>query len=218
MTTTKAKPTKTKTEAKRSKTKTKANRRISRASTSKTSATKTSTPAADDVGLLVLGFDEQQKPCGARFVGAKPDLVAKAAQLMGLKVYKTTSPDVAEVAKKLPVGQLYATGRAFVPNVRQSLYSDVIVTLGAEPHQAAVGPDDDKASTPVARGLPRNWDEIAPGHLVIAQESLDYGWCEAIVLDRKDDMLTLRYRDYPRLPKFFRHRTAVALMSPATDQ
>ena len=74
----------TKTKAKRSKTKAKANRRITKASTSKTSATKTSTPAADDVGLLVLGFDEQQKPCGARFVDAKPDLVAKAARLMGV--------------------------------------------------------------------------------------------------------------------------------------
>src|SRR6266480_2278885 len=180
--------------------------------------TKTPTPAADDVGLLVLGFDEQQKPCGARFVGAKPDLVAKAAQLMGLEVYKASSPDVAEVAKKLPVGQLYATGRAFVPNVRQTLYSDVLVALSAEPQQAAVGPDEHKASTPVARGLPGSWDEIAPGHLVIAQESLANGWWEAIVLDRKGDMLTLRFRDYPRLPKFFRHRTAVALMSPASSQ
>jgi hypothetical protein len=53
----------------------------------------------------VLGFDEQQKPCGARFVDAKPDLVAKAAQLMGLNVYKPSSPDIAEVAKKLPVGR-----------------------------------------------------------------------------------------------------------------
>jgi hypothetical protein len=43
--------------------------------------------------------------CGARFIGAKADLVAKAAQLMGLKVYKAGSPDVAAVAKKLPVGQ-----------------------------------------------------------------------------------------------------------------
>jgi hypothetical protein len=208
-----------KTKTNRSTTKTKPNRRITKASTSKTSATKTSAPLADDdIGLLVLGFDEQQKPCGARFVGAKPDLVAKAAQLMGLKVYKPSSPEAAELAKKLPIGQLYATGRAFVPHVRQSLYSDVIVALAAEPQQAAVGPDDDKASTPVARGLPRTWDEIAPGHLVIAQESLDYGWWEAIVLDRKDDMLTLRFRDYPRLPKFFRHRTAVALMSPASGQ
>jgi hypothetical protein len=208
-----------KTKTHRSTTKTKSKRRITKASTSKTSAIKSSGPLADDdIGLLVLGFDEQQKPCGARFVDAKPDLVAKAAQVMGLKVYKPTSPDAAELAKKLPVGQLYATGRAFVPHVRQSLYSDVIVALAAEPQQAAVGPDDDKASTPVARGLPRSWDEIAPGHLVIAQESLDYGWWEAIVLDRKDDMLTLRFRDYPRLPKFFRHCTAVALMSPASDQ
>jgi hypothetical protein len=208
-----------KTKPKRSTTKTKANRRFTKASTSKTSATKTSAPMADnDIGLLVLGFDEQQKPCGARFVGAKPDLVAKAAQLMGLKVYKPSSPEAAEVAKRLPVGQLYATGRAFVPNVRQTLYSDVIVALAAEPQQAAVGSDDDKASTPVARGLPRNWDEIAPGHLVIAQESLANGWWEAIVLDRKDDMLTLRFRDFPRLPRFFRHRTAVALVSPANAQ
>jgi hypothetical protein len=206
-----------KTKPNRSTTKTKPKRRITKAATSKTSATRASAPLADDdIGLLVLGFDEQQKPCGARFVGAKPELVAKAAQLMGLKVFKPSSPEVAELAKKLPVGQLYATGRAFVPHVRQSLYSDVIVALAAEPQQAAVGPDDDKASTPVARGLPRSWDEIAPGHLVIAQESLDYGWWEAIVLDRKDDMLTLRFRDYPRLPKFFRHRTAVALMSPAS--
>ena len=167
--------TSTKNEAKR--TKAKANRRITKASTSKTSATKTSAPMADDdIGLLVLGFDEQQKPCGARFVGANPDLVAKAAQLMGLKVYKASSPDVAEVAKKLPLGQLYATGRAFVPHVRQSLYSEVIVALAAEPEQAAVGPDDDQASTPLARGLPGSWDEIAPGHLVIAQESLANGW------------------------------------------
>jgi hypothetical protein len=203
----------------RSTTKTKPKRRITKASTSKTSVTKISAPLADnDIGLLVLGFDEQQKPCGARFVDAKPDLVAKAAQVMGLKVYKPSSPEAAELAKKLPVGQLYATGRAFVPHVRQSLYSDVIVALAAEPQQAAVGPDDDKASTPVARGLPRSWDQIAPGHLVIAQESLDYGWWEAIVLERKDDMLTLRFRDYPRLPKFFRHRTAVALMSPASGQ
>jgi hypothetical protein len=98
-------------------TKTKAKRSVTKASTSKTLATKrTSPPTSEDTCLLVLGFDEQQKPCGARFVGEKPDLVAKAAQLMGLEVYKASSPDVAEVAKKLPVGQLYATGRGFVPN------------------------------------------------------------------------------------------------------
>jgi len=32
---------------------------------------------------------------------------------------------------------------------------------------------------------------------VIAQESLEYGWHEAIVLDRKGDTFILQYRDYP---------------------
>ena len=60
-------------------------------------------------------------------------------------------------------------------------------------------------------------DEIAPGHLVIAQEALDYGWWEAIVLGRNGDMFTLRFRDYPKLPKFVRHRNAIALMSPPAE-
>jgi hypothetical protein len=33
------------------------------------------------------------------------------------------------------------------------------------------------------RGLPVSWDEIGPGHLVIAHESLEYGWWEAIVVE-----------------------------------
>ena len=49
---------------------------------------------------------------------------------------------------------------------------------------------------------------------MIAQESLDNGWWEAIVLERKDDVFTLRFRDYPQLPKFFRHRSAIALINP----
>jgi hypothetical protein len=165
--------------------------------------------------LIVLGFDDQQKPRGARFVDAKPDLVVKAADLMGLKVYQATPPEVAEIAKKLPLGRLYANGRGFVPNVRQDLYSDLVVALALEP-QAALSRNGN--GLPVALGLPRSWDEIAAGHLVIAQESLEYGWWEAIVLDRKGDSFTLQYRDYPQLPKFVRHRTAIALMSLATDE
>ena len=83
--------------------------------------------------LIVLGFDDQQKPRGARFVDAKPDLVTKAADLLGFKVYEASSEDVARTAKKLPLGRLYANGRGFVPNVRQSLYSDLVVVLGQEP-------------------------------------------------------------------------------------
>jgi hypothetical protein len=191
-----------------------------KAAAAKRSVTKSSgaVPAtAATPPLIVLGFDDQQKPRGARFVDAKPDLVTKAADAMGFKVYETSPPDVAEAAKKLPLGRLYANGRGFVPNIRQSLYSDLVVILGQEP-QAALSKNGDNDSLPVALGLPRSWDELAAGHLVIAQEALEYGWWEAIVLARQGDSFTLQYRDYPHLPKFIRHRSGIALMSPPTDE
>ena len=198
-------------------TKTSKTKAVTRASAAKTAVTKSAaSPAASSVPLIVLGYDDQQKPRGARFVDAKPDLVTKAADLMDLKVYQATSEDVAAIAEKLPVGRLYANGRGFVPNIRQDLYSEVLVTLALEP-QAALSLETDKDSLPAARGLPRTWDEIAPGHLVIAQELLDNGWWEAIIIDRKDDVFTLRFRDYPQLPKFFRHRSALALMNPPSE-
>jgi hypothetical protein len=194
----------------------------SRKSTVKATAAKSSirkspiAPATSTSALIVLGFDEQQKPRGAKFVDAKPDLVTKAADVMGLKVYEASPPEVAELAKKLPVGRLYANGRGFVPNIRQSLYSDLVVALALE-GQAALSKNGDKDSLPAARGLPSSWNEIGAGHLVIAQESLEYGWWEAIVLERKGDTFTLQYRDYPHLPKFVRHRSGIALMCPLTN-
>jgi hypothetical protein len=189
-----------------------------KAAAAKGSVRRSSTaPATASPPLIVLGFDDQQKPRGARFVDAKPDLVTKAADAMGFKVYEASSEDVAEYAEKLPLGRLYANGRGFVPNIRQSLYSDLVVNLGQEP-QAALSKTGDKDSLPAARGLPRSWDEIGAGHLVIAQEALEYGWWEAIVLDRQGDSFILQYRDYPHLPKFVRHRTGIAMMSPPTDE
>src|SRR6202011_5147887 len=132
-----------------------------KAAAAKASVTKSSAAPATAASptLIVLGFDEQQKPRGARFVDAKPDLVTKVADLLGFKVYEASSEDVAEIAKKLPLGRLYANGRGFVPNVRQSLYSDLVVILGQEP-DAALSQTGDKDSLPAARGLPRSWDEI----------------------------------------------------------
>jgi hypothetical protein len=190
-----------------------------KAAAAKRSVTKSSAAAATAASptLIVLGFDDQQKPRGARFVDGKPDLVTKVADLLGFKVYEASSEDVAEIAKKLPLGRLYANGRGFVPNVRQSLYSDLVVILGQEP-QATLSKTGDKDSLPAARGLPRSWDDIGAGHLVIAQEALEYGWWEAIVLDRQGDTFILQYRDYPHLPKFVRHRSGIAMMSPPTDE
>lgn len=177
-------------------------------------APKPSSRAANSVPLIVLGYDDQHKPHGARFQGADGKLVTQAARAMNLNVYEAATDDLLALAKKLPTGRLYSNGKGFVPNIRQTLYSAFISTLAQTPH-AALAKDDEAPLPQISSGLPKSWDAIAPGHLVIAQETLEHGWWEAIVLDRNGDMLTLRFRDYPKLPKFARHRSAVALISTA---
>ena len=71
----------------------------------------------------------------------------------------------------------------------------------------------------VVPGLPVSWDSLAAGHLVIAQEeNAEDGWWEAVIVEIKEDKLTLQWRDYPKQPKVQRHRTAIALLDPAPPQ
>jgi hypothetical protein len=72
--------------------------------------------------LIVLGRDEQGKPQAARFPAGHHGLVAKAAKAMNLAVCKADGEVLSELAKKLPPGRLYSTGRGFVPSVGRSLY------------------------------------------------------------------------------------------------
>jgi len=71
----------------------------------------------------------------------------------------------------------------------------------------------------VAPGLPVSWDSLAAGQLVIAQEeNVEDGWWEAVIVEIKEDKLTLQWRDYPKQPKVQRHRTTIALLDPAPPQ
>jgi len=174
--------------------------------------TKTTNKTAETKTFVVYGLDQDGKPRAARFAVSNADLVTKAAEVMKLSITEATTEPVAEFAKKLPLGRLYSTGKGFVPNVRRDLYIKLAGTLGVDHGLSAAG---DEPMPALASGLPRNWDEIGPGHLVIAQETLEYGWWEAIVIERNGDMLTMRFRDHPKLPKFSRHRASVALISSA---
>ena len=147
---------------------------------------------------IAFGLDENQKPRAAWFADDRLDLIRKAAAAMNLKVCDVSTPVLEDIARKLPTGRLYASGRGFVPNVRSALYSAVLAAV-----EAAQGVS-----------LPSSRAEIGPGHLIIAQESLEYGWWEAIVVDRTGDIVTVRYRDYPDYEPFRCHIDTIAMMHP----
>jgi hypothetical protein len=165
--------------------------------------------AADTKTLVVLGLDENEKPHAGRFTGANLALVAKAAEALGLKLVEVTAKEHAGLVARLPLGRLYSNGRAFVPNVRQDLYIKLTSALGL----SLTG--EKRQAVP----LPRSWDDITVGSLVIAPENpVEWGYFEALVIDRNGDVLTLRWRDFPKEPIQTRNVAAVALLNADTAQ
>jgi hypothetical protein len=177
-------------------------------SASQAAPTKKSTPMQSKKSYILLGTDEYAKPRAARFTGEDPAMLAKAAEAMHLRFVEITEPDVAEVAALLPVGRLHANGKGLVPYVKGEVYTELMCTaLPTKPPQ----PNPD----PTPQDLPRTWDDLAPGHVVIARESLELGWWEAVVIERTGDLVTIRYRDYPQYPPLVRHRSVIALIGAA---
>lgn len=165
---------------------------------------------------VILGFDERLKPRGARYLSRNEDQLISAAAEMNLCLYEMRSADLISWVDPLPLGKLPPTGRSSVPEIRQALYSELVSWIAVEadavPRGKVEGP------LPAQKGFPENWETIGAGHIVVAQESQEHGWAEAIVVERKGDLLTLRYRDYPKVPRFYRHHRAVALLSPSAPQ
>jgi hypothetical protein len=171
---------------------------------------KTKAPKVAMKSYILFGADEYAKPRAAKFAAEDAELLAKAAEAMHLRLVKVTEPEVAEIATTLPTGRFHANGKGLVPYVKGEVYSELMcATLATAPPQT--NPD------PAPQDLPRSWDDLAAGHLVIAKESLEMGWWEAIVIERTGDLVTLRYRDYPQYPAMVRHRSVVALISPAAQ-
>ena len=173
-----------------------------------------------DTNITVLfGTDEHGKPRAAYFEAVDSDLMTRAAAAMKLQLLRPITASEIELAKKLPVGRIHANGTGFVPPIRSDLYSALQLAAAESPQQSGPTVSTVAPSRVVARRapvhLPKNWESIEVGDLVIALENMNEGWWEAIVMAIDKDMLTLKWRDYPSFPRFSLHRTAVALMQPA---
>jgi hypothetical protein len=180
--------------------------------------------------FFVFGIDKEGKPRGARFAEYNERVLTFVSELLLTSVFPASAA-FAEVAKKLPQGRVYSSGKAFLPPIKRDLIDKlnaVLATPGDESQAFKLTTSSDQTSgnednpdgakiqttSPITFGLPRSWDSIQGGHVVLIHESPADGWWEATVLERENEILTLRFRDYPRQPKFQRHISQVALINP----
>jgi hypothetical protein len=113
--------------------------------------------------VVVFGKDEEGKARAARFRPDEAEKAIKAAASMKMRVLKVNSEEADTVAGQLPLGRIYAGGIGFVPPVEE-VYLQRLEEL-VEPKAAP--------------GLPKNWDAIVVGHLVVAQDPDDDAWYPA---------------------------------------
>jgi hypothetical protein len=174
--------------------------------------------------LFVLGLDLDNKPRGGRFDKVDDRIVSVALDL-GLAAVIKASTEFGQIAQKLPAGRLYASGKAFIPAIKEALLTDLMTVLRkpgdeSEAYRLEKRPKKDgeepaaRCKSPITSGLPRSWEEVDVGHMVLAHEGYEDGWWEAVVVKREDDILTLQYRDSPKLPTFVRHLNTVGLVNP----
>ena len=183
----------------------------------KHTAPATSSPAP----VVLFGIDSHGKPKGARFGKDHADLAIKAASQLQLRVLASNDPKVAELATRLPVGRVHGTGRTFVPFIRRDLYDKLVAAAPngnahptKPPASGSSGAAGAKPPGGSSHNLPKTWQEIGLGDLVVAQEGPEDGWYEATVAEVNGDMLTVRWRDYPRERQVVRHRQRLGLLYP----
>lgn len=177
--------------------------------------------------FFVFGLDDKGKPRGARFAEFNERALNFALDLKLTGIHPA-SPAFTEIGMKLPPGRLYSSGKAFIPNIRRDLVDKLqaaLATSGDESktHKPAAPPEGQSDETmvrtvsPITSGLPRSWEGVGVGHVVLIHESPTDGWWEATVEAKDLEILTLRFRDYPRQPRFQRHISQVALINPGPD-
>ena len=196
----------------------------------KMAATKPDTTASDTIDeLFVIGFDKAGKPQGARFKKCDDRVVSAAFDLMLTAVYPASTA-FAEIGMKLPQGRLYDSGKTFIPNIRRDLHDKLIAVLAtpgdtSSAHRLEKSPEDqaplvapaiENCVSLTVSGLPRSWDTIGVGQMVLVHASLEDGWWESVITAREGDVLTLRYRDYPKEPEMVRHISTIALVNPGS--
>jgi hypothetical protein len=177
-------------------------------------------PSSAQVPVVLFGVDQNGKPKAARFIEKHAELATKAAAHLNLHVLQVTGEAITDLAGRLPTGRIHANGRGFIPYVRRDLYAKLLAASGvsAQVDQASASnsPIQTAAQQNGTASPPKNWSEISAGHVVIALDEPGEGWYDAIVVETVGDMLTMRWRDYPRERRFSRHRFSVGLIHPHT--
>ena len=186
-------------------------------------------PGRTGPALIVFGLSEIGKPRAGTFLEGEIETATKAAEGMGLVVLKVSDDQAHDLATKLPAGRVHANGRGFLPFIRGNLYEqlqDLAKAQSTKTNDSGLDGDPNSelptktahGQSPTEQRLPKNWEDIDVGHLVVAQDTdPKEGWWPAIVVQNNGDMFTVRWQQPQSRSRVVKHKYNLALMWPGDD-
>jgi hypothetical protein len=168
----------------------------------------------DEKFLVVLGLDSEKKPHAARFSFVDEKAVNKAAGTKGFKIGIAKTREAAEIAAKLIEGKIFDSGRGLVPFVTRETYDKLLTVLEIKEDAPSPPPPAAVATT----GKPTDLrTAIKVGSIVLVHDpepGPDRSWWECKVTEVSKDLkvLTVVWRQYPKLPPIRVKRSAVAML------
>jgi hypothetical protein len=194
--------------------------------------------------MVVFGRDDGGKAHASWFGYDETPLAEKAAGMMRMSALSVTSDELRGLASRLPHGRVFASGKAFVPFVKEDVFRKLEAYLPVAARQTARTPakrstatagaappaagETGKAVTansyaaakesgkPPSEKYPDDWGNIKVGNIVLASAERDDGWWTAHVREvRPDGSYLLEWEEWAGFDRFVRRPEQIALLHPA---
>lgn len=161
--------------------------------------------------IVIAGHDSDGKPHGSQFPQEHAKLATKAAKLMGLGVGHANTEIALAVAKQLPRGRVYASGRAFAPLIKHTVYEQLQQVLTLERDTSA--PDVPAANQPTTNP----WEQLKVGSVALyGGKYVEEGWWEVVVREISKDgqTMTCVWRGAPKEKAVKCRRNELGIIGP----
>ena len=172
--------------------------------------------------LVIYGLGKDQKPRAARVKLQDEEVALRAAAAMELGIGRAETPEAISLAKGLPEGKPFATGKSLLPLAKKDSYEKLIkVITPVDPKvlakvQEKAGPAPTRAEGPQL--VPNPWQAITTGSTVLVldpEPGPERSYWPAVVTEVSKDgrMLHVRWKNFPTPKPFPVKRIAVGLIA-----
>ena len=161
---------------------------------------------AKPLRLVAIEADPTGAARGAWFDIALRDTLAKSIADTPITLFELDQIKLDQVDADFPAGKLpLGGGRPTLPIIKRATYDKLAILAGPPP---ATGP---LATGEAGRGDPIG--AVKVGSVVLASDSKDDGWWEAVVVrvEQNGATLRLKWKDYADLGEFTKPLTRVAI-------